>query len=103
MVVNAEQAARGALVYKNVCVACHEPSEYSTPDFRLKWNGRTVFDLFDLVATTMPDDNPGKLSRQEYADVVAYMMKLNGIPEGPSAFPTDADSLKKLKIVLPNR
>lgn len=65
--------------------------------------GASAASLFDLVATTMPDDNPGKLSRQEYADVVAYMMKLNGIPEGPSAFPTDADSLKKLKIVLPNR
>jgi mono/diheme cytochrome c family protein len=97
----ADQAARGEKVYANVCVECHEKLEYTGPEFRAKWNDRPAFELFDLVRSTMPDENPGTLPLQDYADVVAYMMKLNGVPPGKTPLPVDADALKKLRIVIP--
>lgn len=97
----AEQALRGENVYVNVCVECHEKLEYTGPEFRAKWNNRPAFDLVDLLRTTMPDENPGTLSAQEYADVTGYMMKLNGVLPGKTPMPTDDAALKKLKIVIP--
>ena len=97
----AEQAVRGEKVYANVCVECHEKLEYTGPEFRAKWNNRPAFELFDLLRSTMPDENPGTLSAQEYADVTAYMMKLNGVLPGKTPMPTEAEALKKLKLVIP--
>ena len=38
----------------------------------------------------MPDDNPGKLSRRQYADIVAYLLQLNGMPRtGPRSLSAD--------------
>ena len=42
----------------------------------------TVADLFERVRTTMPQNDPGTLSRDQYADVVAFLLKSNGFPEG---------------------
>ncbi|HYV98585.1 MAG TPA: cytochrome c [Gemmatimonadaceae bacterium] len=96
-----EQATRGEGVYNKVCADCHEKLEYSGPDFRTKWNGRMVFDLYDLLRTTMPDDKPGALPAQDYIDVVGYMMKLNGVPAGKTELvPTDS-VLKRIKIEIP--
>ncbi|HKS06146.1 MAG TPA: c-type cytochrome [Gemmatimonadaceae bacterium] len=97
----AEQATRGEKVYANVCVECHEKLEYTGPEFRAKWNNRPAFELFDLLRSTMPDENPGTLPTQDYADVLAYMMKLNGVPAGKTPMPIEAEALKKLKIVIP--
>ena len=95
------QATRGEAVYQKVCIECHEKLEYTGADFRSKWNNKPVFDLFDLLRSTMPDENPGTLSAQEYIDVVGYMMKLNGVPVGTTPLPTDPALLKKIKIELP--
>ena len=95
------QATRGEAVYQRVCIECHEKLEYTGSDFRTKWNNKPVFDLFDLLRSTMPDENPGTLSNQEYVDVVGYMMKLNGVRAGASPLPTDPAALKKIKIEIP--
>jgi mono/diheme cytochrome c family protein len=96
-----EQATRGEKVYTGTCIECHEKLEYTGPDFRAKWNNRPVFELFDLLRTTMPDENPGTLSAQEYADVLAYMLRLNGVPPSKTVLPKDAAELKKLLLVIP--
>jgi hypothetical protein len=43
----------------------------------------------------MPLDNPGGLAPEEYAAVIAYILKLNQYPAGPSELPI-ADSALKL-------
>ena len=95
------QAARGEKVYENVCVECHEKLEYTGAEFRSKWNNRSAFELWDLLRSTMPDEKPGTLSAQEYSDVVAYMMRLNGVPPGKVELPKDEVALKKIRIVIP--
>jgi mono/diheme cytochrome c family protein len=94
----AEQAARGEAVYKRACAECHATSDHANPDFRFSWNGRTALELFENIRNTMPEENPGSLSRQEYADIVAYMMKLNGMPSGPRPLAPDSTSLRAARL-----
>jgi len=99
-----EQAARGDTEHQNNCSSCHGTEKYSGDNFTKNWVGRTVFDLFDQIRTTMPDDNPGGLSAQQYKDVVAYILKTNGIPAGTDSLPSDPEAMRLLKIdAKPNR
>ena len=62
---------------------------------------KTAFDVFNQIRTTMPDDNPGSLERQEYIDLVAYIFSLNAYPAGEGDLPADDDGLKKVRIDNP--
>ena len=93
-----DQAGRGQAVFQRVCSACHATSQFASPGFRSGWNGRTVFELYDQIRTTMPQDNPGRLRREQYADVVAYLLKLNGQP--PAELTTDSTQLSAIQIQL---
>lgn len=94
-----EQADRGEKVFARVCVQCHTKKDLSSADFRFSWGGRTAFDLFDRVRTSMPDDAPGSLSQESYLDVTAYMMKLNGMRAGVAPAPVDS-VLRRIKLEL---
>lgn len=92
------QAARGESEQQNSCGACHGTEKYSGDAFTKAWVGRTAFDLFDQIRTTMPDDNPGGLSVQQYTDVVAYIFKLNGMPAGTDSLSSDPEALRQIRI-----
>ncbi len=92
------QAARGETTYRASCTSCHTTSAHSGDAFIRSWDGRTAFDLFELIRTTMPIDNPGRLSREQYADIVAYMFKLNRLPPGDHPLPADDEGLKQVRI-----
>src|SRR5687767_4517121 len=79
-VYTASQAARGEQTYMNICVACHPPGTYTAAVFRQKWNGAPLSYLYGLVSQTMPKEQPGTLEPEEYAQVVAYVLKINGAP-----------------------
>src|SRR5690349_19552194 len=99
-----EQATRGDTEHQNNCSSCHGTEKYSGENFTKNWVGRTVFDLFDQIKTTMPDDNPGGLSAQQYKDVVAYILKTNGFPAGTDSLPSDPEAMRLLKIdAKPNK
>ena len=92
-----EQAARGEKVQVEVCSMCHSPKEDWTRDgFLQAWTGKPVKDLFHNIRETMPEDMPGSLSRQQYADVVAYILKLNGMPTGSAELKADDESLSTI-------
>ena len=48
----------------------------------------------------MPEDNPGGLKREEYVDIIAYVLKTNEVPF-TGDLPMDADALKKITIKKP--
>lgn len=75
------QAERGAKTFDTICTACHDTGRFTGPEFLSAWTGKPLAGLFDAV-NTMPEDNPGSLKAQEYADVLAYFLQLNGYPTG---------------------
>jgi mono/diheme cytochrome c family protein len=102
-VYTTRQAAQGEQTYMNICVACHPPGTYTAPAFRDKWNGAPLSNLFGLISETMPKQEPASLEPEEYAAVIAYMLKINGAPSGKTALPTDATALKRIRISMPSK
>jgi mono/diheme cytochrome c family protein len=100
-VFSAKQAERGEGVYRTSCQSCHAKSEYTGDKFKVAWVSKSAFDVFDQIRTTMPEDNPGSLERQQYIDVLAYIFSLNAYPAGASELPGDDDGLKKIRIDSP--
>jgi len=84
------EAQRGQSVYKAVCSECHELQDFTNPDFRTEWDGNSLYELFESIRTTMPDENPGTLTREQYVDVVTYVLKLNALPSGEAEFTADS-------------
>lgn len=93
------QASRGEQTFREVCAACHDTGEFSGGRFRLTWVGRTAGDLFDTIATLMPEGDPGSLSPAEYATLVAYLLQLNGYPAGAADLPAALQELRGMEIV----
>src|SRR5690606_15627923 len=57
------QAARGEGAYRTSCQSCHAKSEYTGDKFKVAWVSKTAYDIFDVIRTQMPEDNPGSLER----------------------------------------
>lgn len=101
-VYTAAQAERGKLVYKRACAECH-PLDWYRGETIKPWDGAPLFDLYDLIATLMPQDNPGSLKRRDYVDLVAFILSLNGMPAGARELPAQPDQLKQILITWRNK
>ena len=95
------QASRGEATFRRVCSACHDTGEFSGGRFRLTWVGQSAGDLYDTIATLMPEGDPGSLTPAQYAAVVAYLLQVNGYPAGESDLPTSLSALRAMEIVAP--
>ena len=101
-----EQAKRGEAVYYSRCAACHGPEMEGgdmTPPltgggFTATWSGLSVADLFERIRITMPMSSPGSLSRQQNADVIAFILKSNRWPAGAAELPRELAALKEIQI-----
>ena len=103
-VYTAAQARSGALT-SGLCTSCHGDSfegdrgpALTGAEFVGRWDGRTVGDLFELIRLTMPDDDPGALTRQQYADLVAYILSTNKFPAGKAELGRDVAVLKEIRF-----
>ena len=92
------QAARGDTLFQKFCLSCHTPTFHADQQFKMNWIGRPVFELFKILKTTMPEDNIGALSDDEYTRVIAYILKLNGFPAGADSLKADSLEQKRIKI-----
>jgi mono/diheme cytochrome c family protein len=97
-VFTVEQVAKGRAGHRVFCLECHGTEAYTGEPFETMWLGRTVFDFFDALRTTMPNDEPGKLTTEEYVDVIAYILNLNGYPPGAQALSYDENELRRVRI-----
>ena len=96
------QVERGEEVFQNVCFECHDTFEFVESGYMGSWVGQPLYDLYDYVRTTMPDDNPGSLRDREYAEVFAYLFSLNGMPVGETRLEGEESLLRRIIIQLPN-
>jgi S-disulfanyl-L-cysteine oxidoreductase SoxD len=46
----------------------------------------------------MPYGQPATLSKQEYIDIIAYVLMVNGYPAGAQPLPLDPRILKRITI-----
>jgi mono/diheme cytochrome c family protein len=98
--VAVRQVEVGEQWYRSACITCHAVTVVSNDDFRLKWQGRSAFELFERIRSTMPASKPGSLSSGTYAAIVAYLMKLNGMPVGARPVRSDSVSLSHIRLAL---
>ena len=49
----------------------------------------------------MPEDNPGGLIPGEYADVLAFIFSISGLPTGETEMNSDAELLQQILIEGP--
>jgi mono/diheme cytochrome c family protein len=102
-VYSPEQAGRGKEAYSMYCRSCHIPASHTGPVFKQWWAGRRVSELFEYVSTRMPKNEPASLAPEDYADVVAYLLKMNAMPAGKSELEADPTALKQIRIVTPTK
>ena len=100
---SATQAARGEETYQQFCAACHGARLQGTPAmpltgdaFRGRWEDgkHTLDDLYYIIRSLMPNSAPGSLSKAQYADVVAFILKVNNYPAGEAELVPKAAVMK---------
>ena len=96
------QAKAGQEIFEATCLGgCHNMASHRGAAFKNHWDGRPLWDIFKLINEEMPKDDPGSLSVTDTANLVAYILKLNGQPAGKEELSTEPAALKKIKIDLP--
>jgi mono/diheme cytochrome c family protein len=103
-VYTAEQAKRGESLYAQHCSSCHgstfEGGEMAPAlaggAFNANWNGLSLGDLAERIRISMPQNNPGSLSRQQYVDILATMLEGGEFPQGKTELPREVEALKQI-------
>lgn len=101
-----QQVASGKVAYDGYCAVCHGSTltngTFGTPlageYFTRQWGGRSVAALYEKSRSTMPPALPASLPASTYADILAYVLEVNGAAFGEVALPSDVDSLAVMRI-----
>jgi mono/diheme cytochrome c family protein len=101
------QAKRGQTLYAENCAICHAATLGGTDaapalagaGFIGKWNNRAFDELFEFMQTAMPVQSPGGLSRQQNADILAYMLQAAKYPSGQAELTPDRSALRQTYFV----
>jgi mono/diheme cytochrome c family protein len=101
------QAKRGEEIYLERCVRCHGTTlaggtdgagPLTGPTFKGNWNGVGLGDMVERMRLSMPLDNPATLSRQQTADVLAYILSMNQFPAGKTDLPRQTELLNQIQF-----
>lgn len=101
-----DQAKRGQALYSQECSTCHGQGlggaemapPLAGPAFAADWNGLSIGDLVDRIRVSMPVNDPGKLSRQQCADIVSFVLKSGQFPAGKAELPSETEALKDIRF-----
>jgi mono/diheme cytochrome c family protein len=102
-----EQAQRGEALYAQNCSSCHGPDMtggemapgLTGGEFASNWNDLSLGDLFERMRISMPQNNPGSLSRTQNADILAFMLSKSNFPAGQTELPSQTEVLNTIKFV----
>ena len=104
-VYTTEQATRGEALYGEHCVRCHGATLQGNGEgakpltdaaFKSTWNGVPLGALFDRVRLSMPQDKPGSMTRQQVADLLAFILRANKFPAGKDELVRQTDLLNAI-------
>jgi mono/diheme cytochrome c family protein len=94
-----EQVAAGQDVYAAECAKCHgEQGEGGTGPVLIGGTRRIASygdtdRLYDYVSRTMPFDDAGSLSEQEYWDSIAYLLEANELLPAETVLGPDSEAI----------
>lgn len=94
-----DQVAAGRDVYAGACAKCHgEQGEGGTGPVLIGGSRRIASyedteRLYDYVSRTMPFDDAGSLSEEEYWDSIAYLLKANELLPAQVVLGPDAEKI----------
>ena len=105
-VYNDAQANRGKQAYIGLCAECHQEGLQGADlapalkgeEFILRWAGQSVFDVTTMITARMPVESPGSLTRQETADIFAYILQVNRAQAGSDELSADAAAQKMIAV-----
>jgi S-disulfanyl-L-cysteine oxidoreductase SoxD len=105
-VYTSEQSSRGAGLYAAQCASCHGSEltggESAPPltggQFSSNWNGLTVGDLFERIRISMPADRPGRLTREQDADILAFILRVGDFPAGKAELEHQTEVLNQIRF-----
>jgi quinoprotein glucose dehydrogenase len=111
------QAERGRAIYADQCTDCHgralegayESHTRVGDEFTSDWEGQNLLALFDRIRVTMSGAEPGTitgkipkpLTREQTADVTAFILWFNKIPAGKTELSTKAEVLDTIRFEAP--
>ena|SRR5688572_8885665 len=106
-----EQAKKGAALYKEQCAACHGEDmtgndiipSLTGDTFSTNWTGKSVGELYEKINLTMPALNPGSLTGDQTAEIIAAMLSANKYPAGKMALANAMEPLNAVKIDAPKK
>lgn len=91
VLLRAQDATRGAALYRQQCVSCHgehlegrSGPPLAGSDFQSRW---PTSDLIAKIKNTMPQDNPGKLTAPQAADLATYIQQTGKASVEPATPP----------------
>lgn len=104
-----DQAKRGEALYQEHCVRCHGAAlqgngEGALPlvgaTFKSNWNGVTMGAMMERVRLSMPQDKPGTMTRQQIADLLAFVLRSNNFPAGDAELAKQTDILNAITFKI---
>src|SRR5689334_13244702 len=98
-IYSVKQAERGESLFKRSCTGCHAATDFAGGMLASHWEGGNVGDIYDIIATYMPANDPGSLKPQDAADIIAFFLHMDGYPVGYDDLPGDSAVLAKIGIV----
>ena len=63
-----------------------------------QWGGNPVAELFAEIVATKPNESPGALDDAVYAELVAWILQVNGVRPSAGALPADAETLSAFVV-----
>lgn len=100
------QVAAGKVAYNSNCAVCHGSTmtngtfgtPLAGPYFKKNWSGRSVQALHDKAQKTMPPGEPDSLPSSVYAEIVTYILEMNGSKAGGVALTPGSEPAAKMVI-----
>jgi len=105
-VFTSAQAARGKAPFERSCARCHNVELAGSQRgpalkgnvFWSKYENDSLGALYGYVRDNMPQDGPSLVEDAVKADILAYIMSMNGMPAGSDELTADVRTLEGIKV-----
>ena len=104
-VYTSAQAARGTAMFKERCAICHDETlkgglgpPLTGDAFIGVWGDLPLSTIVNKIQRTMPQNDPGKLTREQATDLVARILEVGRFPAGRTELSSDEAVLKGIML-----